>query len=110
MQEQSHPLKRARRRQGWSQEAAIVRIENLARSMDIDLPTRSSLRTLLSMFENGHRSVPEQGDYSLIAFPDFSAPELWRSALRKAFHNSTGKDERFLRMTGNLGHGNGPSF
>ena len=51
-----------------------------------------------------------QGDYSLIAFPDFSAPELWRSALRKAFHNSTGKDERFLRMTGNLGHGNGSSF
>jgi hypothetical protein len=28
--------------------------------MGIALPTRSSLRTLLSMFENGHRKVPEQ--------------------------------------------------
>lgn len=60
MQQQSHPLKLARQRQGWSQEQAIVRIEKVARSMDIALPTRSSLRTLLSMFENGHRSVPEQ--------------------------------------------------
>src|SRR5215831_2044346 len=60
MQQQSHPLRLARQRQGWSQEQAIVRIEALARSMDIALPARSSLRTLLSMFENGHRSVPEQ--------------------------------------------------
>jgi transcriptional regulator with XRE-family HTH domain len=60
MQQQSHPLKLARQRQGWSQEQAIVRIEKVARSMGIALPTRSSLRTLLSMFENGHRSVPEQ--------------------------------------------------
>jgi len=36
--------------------------------------------------------------------------QLWWSARRKVLHNSTGKDERFLRMTGNLGHGNGPSF
>src|SRR6266700_355335 len=41
---------------------------------------------------------------------DFSAPKLWQSARRKVFHNSTGKDERFLRMTGNPGHGNGSSF
>ena len=60
MQHQSHPLKLARHRQGWSQEQAIVRIERAARSMGVALPTRSSLRTLLSMFENGHRSVPEQ--------------------------------------------------
>ena len=60
MQQQSHPLKLAASRQGWSQEQAIVRIERAARSMDIALPTCSSLRTLLSMFENGHRSVPEQ--------------------------------------------------
>src|SRR5690348_12553324 len=60
MQQQSHPLRVSRQRQGWSQEQAIVRIEALARSMDIALPARSSLRTLLSMFENGRRSVPEQ--------------------------------------------------
>ena len=60
MQQQSHPLKLARQRHGWSQEQAIVRIEAVARSMDVSLPSRSSLRTLLSMFENGHRSVPEQ--------------------------------------------------
>jgi hypothetical protein len=60
MEQQSHPLRRARHPQGWSQEGAIVRIEAIARSMGIDLPTRSSLRTLLSMFENGHRQVPEQ--------------------------------------------------
>lgn len=60
MERQSHPLRQARHRQGWSQEGAIVRIEAIARSMGIALPTRSSLRTLLSMFENGHRRVPEQ--------------------------------------------------
>ena len=56
------------------------------------------------------KGIRAQGGYSFIAFSDFSAPKLWRSAQRKVFHNSTGKDERFLRMTGNLGHGNGPSF
>jgi hypothetical protein len=60
MEQQSHPLRQARHRQGWSQEQAIVRIEAIARSMGIVLPTRSSLRTLLSMFENGHRQVSEQ--------------------------------------------------
>ena len=30
------------------------------------------------------------GDYSFIAFSDFSAPKVWRSARRKVFHNSTG--------------------
>jgi transcriptional regulator with XRE-family HTH domain len=53
-------LKQARHAQGWSQEQAIVRIEARGRAMGIALPTRSSLRTLLSAFENGHRSVPEQ--------------------------------------------------
>ena len=51
-----------------------------------------------------------QGDYSLITFPDLPAPKLRRSARRKVLHNSTGKDERLLRMPGNPGHGNGPSF
>ena len=50
------------------------------------------------------------GDYSLITFPDLPAPKLRRSARRKVLHNSTGKDERLLRMPGNPGHGNGPSF
>ncbi len=60
MEDHVHPLKQARLRQGWSQEQAIVRIEAVARSMNIDLPVRSSLRTLLSMFENERRSVPNQ--------------------------------------------------
>jgi transcriptional regulator with XRE-family HTH domain len=60
MEQQSHSLRQARHRHGWSQEQAIVRIEAIARSMGIAMPTRSSLRTLLSMFENGHRQVPEQ--------------------------------------------------
>jgi transcriptional regulator with XRE-family HTH domain len=60
MERHSHPLRQARHRHGWSQEQAIVRIEAIARSMGIVLPTRSSLRTLLSMFENGRRRVPEQ--------------------------------------------------
>lgn len=50
----------ARRRLGWSQEQTIVRFESLARSMGIELPTRASLRTLLSLFENRHRPVPHQ--------------------------------------------------
>src|SRR5258708_10250117 len=53
-------LKQARHSRGWSQEQAIVRVEALGRTMGIALPVRSSLRTLLSAFENGHRSVPEQ--------------------------------------------------
>lgn len=60
MEQQSHPLRQARHRRGWSQEEAIVRLEAIARSMGVALATRSSLRTLLSMFENGHRCVPEQ--------------------------------------------------
>jgi hypothetical protein len=53
---------------------------------------------------------PFQGDYSFIIFSDSPVPKLRRSARRKVLHNSTGKDERFLRMAGNLRHGNGPSF
>lgn len=60
MDSQLTPLKQARHSHGWSQEQAIVRIETLGRKMGITLPTRSSLRTLLSAFENGHRRVPEQ--------------------------------------------------
>jgi transcriptional regulator with XRE-family HTH domain len=55
----SSRLRQARQRRGWSQEQAIVRLENLGRAMGIELPARSSLRTLLSLFENGHRPVPE---------------------------------------------------
>jgi len=51
-----------------------------------------------------------QGGYSLITFPNLPAPKLRQSARRKVFHNSTGKDERLLRMPGNPRHGNGPSF
>ena len=53
-------LKQARQSHRWSQEQAIVRIETLGRRMGIALPTRTSLRTLLSAFENDHRNVPEQ--------------------------------------------------
>jgi hypothetical protein len=60
MNQQLPPLKRARHDQGWSQEQAIVRIEALGRAMRIPLPTRSSLRTLVSLFENQRRGVPEQ--------------------------------------------------
>ena len=63
------------------------------------------LRLIANMLKAGYL-----GGYSFIAFSDFSAPKLLRSPQRKVIHNSTGKDERFLRMTGNLGHGNGPSF
>jgi transcriptional regulator with XRE-family HTH domain len=58
MDTDSSPLRQARQRRGWSQEQAIVRLENLGRAMGVELPVRSSLRTLLSMFENGHRPVP----------------------------------------------------
>ena len=57
----------------------------------------------------GYKAV-YPGDYSFITFSDFSVLKLRRSARRKVLHNSTGKDEHFLRTTGNLGHGNGPSF
>jgi len=60
MDKQLTLLKQARQSHGWSQEQAIVRIETLGRRMGIPLPTRTSLRTLLSAFENDHRNVPEQ--------------------------------------------------
>lgn len=59
MDRQITPLRQARLAAGWSQEQAIVRLEGLGRTMGIALPARSSLRTLLSAFENGHRRVPE---------------------------------------------------
>ncbi|MBB5778664.1 hypothetical protein [Nonomuraea jabiensis] len=52
-------LKQARKRHGWSQEQAIVRFEQIGRALEIDIPSRSSLRTLFSMFENNRREVPE---------------------------------------------------
>lgn len=54
----SNLLQQARHRRGWSQEQAIVRLENIARAMSVELPSRPSLRTLLSMFENDRRPVP----------------------------------------------------
>jgi hypothetical protein len=51
---------------------------------------------MLAVYGRIARKVSHQGDYSFIAFSDFSAPKLWRSARRKVLHNSTGKDERFL--------------
>lgn len=55
MDEHPNSLKRARQRRGWSQEQAIVRLENIGRALGSELPSRASLRTLLSMFENGRR-------------------------------------------------------
>ncbi len=52
-------LKLARERRGWSQEQAIVRLEGLSQAMGVRVPVRSSLRTLLSMFENSRRIVPD---------------------------------------------------
>ncbi|MEV0618570.1 hypothetical protein AB0I81_34945 [Nonomuraea sp. NPDC050404] len=52
-------LKQARKRHGWSQEQAIVRFEQIGCRLKIDVPSRSSLRTLFSMFENDRRDVPE---------------------------------------------------
>jgi tetratricopeptide (TPR) repeat protein len=60
MDRKSAPLRQARLSAGWSQEQAIVRFEALSRVMGIAAPTRSSLRTLLSVFENGHRQAPKQ--------------------------------------------------
>lgn len=60
MNQQIALLKQARHSAGLSQEQVIVRIEGLGRAMGVALPARSSLRTLLSAYENGHRKVPEQ--------------------------------------------------
>jgi transcriptional regulator with XRE-family HTH domain len=53
-------LRQARLRRGWSQEQTIVRFESIARVLAVEVPARSSLRTLLSMFENNRRAVPGQ--------------------------------------------------
>jgi tetratricopeptide (TPR) repeat protein len=58
MDNESRLLARARKRRRWSQENAIVRFEKQGQAMGISIPARSSLRTLLSMFENGRRLVP----------------------------------------------------
>src|SRR5262245_23481115 len=51
-------LRHARQQRGWSQEQAIVRLESIGRAMGVEVPSRASLRTLLSMFENDRRVVP----------------------------------------------------
>lgn len=84
--------------------------ERLAREraiMQIERRRRYWINTDMAAF--GLIIILTEG-YSLTTFPDLPALKLWRSARREVFHNSTGKDERFLRMTGNPGHGNGPSF
>jgi LuxR family maltose regulon positive regulatory protein len=64
------------------------RLRTLAETLDATQPgLGEELRAL---------ALVSLGDYSFIAFSDFSAPKLWRSARRKVIHNSTGKDERFL--------------
>jgi transcriptional regulator with XRE-family HTH domain len=60
MGEGPYNLRQARLRHGWSQEQAIVRFESIARVLAVEVPARSSLRTLLSMFENNRRAVPGQ--------------------------------------------------
>src|SRR6266542_2471580 len=60
MSEGPDHLRQARLRRGWSQEQAIVRFESIARVLAVEIPARSSLRTLLSMFENNRRAVPAQ--------------------------------------------------
>ncbi|GAA1683297.1 hypothetical protein GCM10009733_094770 [Nonomuraea maheshkhaliensis] len=52
-------LKQARKQHGWSQEQAIVRFEKIGHALKIDIPSRASLRTLFSMYENNRREVPE---------------------------------------------------
>ncbi|WP_261808467.1 hypothetical protein [Nonomuraea sp. C10] len=52
-------LKQCRKRHGWSQEQAIVRFEKIGHALKIDIPSRASLRTLVSMYENNRREVPE---------------------------------------------------
>ena len=60
MDEGQDRLRQARQQRGWSQEQAIVRFESIARALKVNLPARSSLRTLLSMFENNRRAVPDR--------------------------------------------------
>ncbi|WP_184948584.1 hypothetical protein [Planomonospora venezuelensis] len=66
-------LKQARKRRKWSQEQAIVRFEQIGHRLKIDVPSRSSLRTLFSMFENNRREVPAA--YRPIFCELYRAPE-----------------------------------
>ncbi|MET8865822.1 hypothetical protein ABZW11_23035 [Nonomuraea sp. NPDC004580] len=52
-------LKQTRKQHGWSQEQAIVRFEKIGHALKIETPSRASLRTLFSMYENNRREVPE---------------------------------------------------
>ncbi|MGD6753822.1 hypothetical protein [Streptomyces sp. BH105] len=49
-------LKAARRHRGWTQAELMDSLEDAAARLDIELPSRSSLKTQLSMFENGRRT------------------------------------------------------
>lgn len=53
------PLRRARVHLGWSADTALRRLAQLARVHDIPIATDASLKTLLSRWENGRRSVGE---------------------------------------------------
>lgn len=47
--------KELRLSRGWTQSNVLRRLEDLARDGGVPLPTRSSLKTMLSRWENGHR-------------------------------------------------------
>lgn len=49
-------LQEARRSRGWSQAQLMDSIEDASERLGIELPARSSLKTMVSMFENGRRT------------------------------------------------------
>lgn len=66
-------LKAARRACGWSQQRLIVELETLAKTSGQPMPTRASLKTQISRWENGHTS-PQEPYRSMLAQIYQSAP------------------------------------
>lgn len=59
-------LKKARQQLGWSVDATLRRLRQLARARGVTIASDASLKTQLSRWENGHRAVGEAHYRSLL--------------------------------------------
>ncbi len=70
-------LKLLRTARRWSQERLIVEMERLAPTLDVEVASRASLRTMVSNWENGKRSVGPEYQKLLAAVHGVSAQDLF---------------------------------
>lgn len=69
------PLQQLRHSRGWSQPALIARMRTVAAAQGVHLPENSSLKTMVSRWENGGQRVGGFYDAILCAVFDLTEPD-----------------------------------